>query len=322
MLRRGFLRFGLSFGCLLLLCGTQVVAQDYPNKTIRIVAAHPPGGGADIFVRYFAEKLQPMAGQPVIVENKPGADGAIGNGTVIHAKPDGYTILINLSNAVIGNTFFMKDADYDPLKALAPIALLGKNGLILITGPKTGVTNFQEALKLAKSKSTKFGVTSAGTRTAMELLKLEAGLDFLHVNYRGAADALSAVASGEVDFAFSDPVSALGQVNQGRVIPLAVSTSERSSVFPNLPTLAQEGVTGYDFDTFWGAWAPAGTPDDIITKLEGWLLAIARTDATKDNLRKFGMEAATGDHKALAEEMAHNIATWELAVRKAGIEKQ
>lgn len=251
--------------------GTTAQAQtgSYPNRPVTIVVAFAPGGMTDIVSRSLAKELSETFKQPFVIENKAGAAGQIGTEYVAKRPADGYTLLVSATGHVIAPVM-QKKVNYDPVKDFEAIAILAKAPNLLVVNPQVPVHNVPEFLKWAKTQpNVPYATAGAGgsTHLAGELLRTESGLPLTHVPYRGAAPATSDTVAGQVPMAFQDSMSVSAFINSGKLRPIAITSAERSSVFPNLPTLKESGFKDFDVYTWLGLYAPAGTPADIVAAL-------------------------------------------------------
>jgi tripartite-type tricarboxylate transporter receptor subunit TctC len=256
-------------------------AQSYPDRPVRVIAGYPAGGGGDTLVRYYAAQLEKATGQKFVVENKVGANGKIATDATLSAKPDGYTLLIHGTAAVVGNTFLMKDPGYNAMD-LQPVATLAESVFTLTVGPESKARTLKElvaSLKAADGKM-KYGSATGVTLVASEKFLLETGTKAERVNYKGTVDAAREMVSNQIDFLFADATFAIAQAKQGRLKILAVTSGGRLPSAPELPTMAEAGVP-YIFTPKWAAWFPKGTPDEVVQKMGGLLRDIAKTEETK-----------------------------------------
>lgn len=245
-------------------------AQDYPVKPVRIVAPFSAGGGADSVARLIAEKLSESFGRQVVVDNRPGASNIIGTDLVAKAPPDGYTLLLAINNHVINASLFPK-LPYDTERDFAPITLIGINPFILIVHPSLPAQSVQDLVRLARARPGALNYASAGNGTAAhvaaELFNVRAKVKMTHIPYKGVSQAVIDVVSGNVQLMFPSPGSAIAQAKAGRLRLLAVTTRERVKALPDVPTIAESGVPGYEFSNWWGLLAPRGTPDAVVQRL-------------------------------------------------------
>ena len=249
---------------------SQAAAQGFPNKPVRLIIAFTPGSSTDIIGRAVAAKLQEMWGQPVVAENRTGAGGSIGSAAVLREAADGYTLLAN-SSAHVANPAIYASLPYDTLKDFANIAPLAGGPNVLIVGQETGWKSFADFVAAAKAKPGSLNFSSAGigsgTHFNLEKLKLMAGIDVAHVPYKGTPEAIGDTIAGRVCCYFAPINAALPHVKGGRAIALAVSSAQRSSLLPEVPTIAESGVPGFDYTLWVGLWGSAALPPDIINKL-------------------------------------------------------
>lgn len=284
----------LALASAMALASTAGAASSYPDRPITIVVPVAPGGTVDMLARILAKGLSEQFGQPIVVENKAGASGTIGTRHVAEAKPNGYTLL------AIANTFasvpeFLPNAGYDALKDFAPITQTCSIPMVLVTPPDSPQTTVQHFIDSAKNRKGQLTMGSSGLGStgyiAAELFGNQAHVEFLHVYYKGNSKALLDVMSGQLDAMF-DQVSTSGpNVKAGKLRALAVTTLKRSPMLPDVPTLDQAGLTGFQDETFNGLLAPAGTPDDVIAKLHTAVSKVLNTSAVRERLAQQGIEA-------------------------------
>jgi tripartite-type tricarboxylate transporter receptor subunit TctC len=256
-------------------------AQGYPDRAVKVIAGYPAGGGGDTLVRYYAAQLEKATGQKFVVENKVGANGKIATDTTLMAKPDGYTLLIHGTAAVVGNTFLMKNPGYDAMD-LQPVATLAQSVFALTVGPESKAGSLKELvanLKAANGKM-KYGSATGVTLVASEKFLLETGTKAERVNYKGTVDAAREMAANQIDFLFADATFAIAQAKQGRLKLLAFTSAERLSTAADVPTMTEAGLP-YVFTPKWAAWFPKGTPNEIVAKMGTLLRDIAKTEDTK-----------------------------------------
>ena len=311
-------------GLLVASFGQPAMAQTFPEQDIRIYCGFPPGGGADVFVRYLAEKLKPLAGKTVIVENKTGAGGNLAVEAVTHAKPDGHTIVISSGGPVSYNVHLYKRLGYDPVKDLSPITSLVSFPFVLVVDPKRNINSVPELVAAMKKRATpgSYGAVGGTPIVLSEMLKYLGGFDAIQVMYRTAPDSLNDLASGNLDFMFMDPTAALAQVRAGRLKALAVSTPQRSPSAPDLPTMEEVGFKGVDRMSWFAAFLPANVPEPVVTKLNKWFNEILATDETKQFFRNVGAEVYPGTPQDLTRLQKDEIAKWADLVKLAKMEAQ
>jgi tripartite-type tricarboxylate transporter receptor subunit TctC len=269
-------------------------AQTWPAKPIRVVVNFPPGGAADQLARAVGVPLQEALGQPVVVENRAGANGNIGGEVVAKSPADGYTLLMSSGGMVSVNPHIYPKMAFDPAKDLVPVASAARVLVYLVAKPALPADNIQDFIKYVKANPGRLSYGSPGSGSsphlAGEMLKSQAGLFAVHVPYRGAAPALQDLLAGQLDFYF-DPGIGLQQVKAGKLKLLAVGSPKRSPMFPNVPTLDEAGLKGFDADTVFGFYAPAGTPPDVIARLNREINKVLATQAVKDRVLALGGEA-------------------------------
>ena len=269
-------------------------AQAWPSKPLKVVVNFPPGGAADQIARSIAQPLQDALGQPVVVENRAGANGNLGGEVVAKSPADGYTLLMSSGGMVSVNPHIYNKMSFDPAKDLTPVASAARVLVFLTVRPTLPVENIKELMGYIKSNPGKLSYGSAGNGSsphlAGEMFKSQAGLFAVHVPYRGAAPALVDLLAGQIDYYF-DPGIGLNQVRAGKLKLLAVGSMKRSPLFPNVPTLHEAGLTNFDADTVFGFYAPTGTPAAVITKLNTEINRILATAAVKEKIAALGGEA-------------------------------
>jgi tripartite-type tricarboxylate transporter receptor subunit TctC len=298
-------------------------AQTYPSQDIRLICAFPPGSGADVLVRYFAEKLRPITNRTVIVENKAGAGGNIATEYVARAKPDGYTIYVHAATAVAANQHLFKKPPVDAAKAILIAASINRQPFMLVVDAKSSYKTVAELTAAMKQKGDKATyATAAPTGTIMgEIYKDVTGIKAVEVNYKTAPDSLNEMLSGKVDYGMHDPVFSLAQQREGRLRILAVSTATRLQANPDTPTMTESGVP-MDLTGWWAAMLPAGTPKPIIDKVNQWFSEIVQTDETRKFLNSFGGDPFVNSPEAGQELFLKAIKDWGDFVRIAKIVPQ
>ena len=269
------------------------VAQQYPSKAIRFVVPYVPGGGTDTVARLTGQKLSEALGQAVVIDNRPGAGGVIGGEIVAKSPPDGYTIMLASSSPITVAPHIQKRMPYDPLKDFTPVTLIAIVPALLAVHPALPVKSVKDLIALAKAKPGALTFSSSGNggtgHVSGEMFKMLAGVDMLHVPYKGTAPATTAVVSGEVSLTFGNMISLLPQVKTGKLRALAVTTAKRSAVLPNIPTVA-ETLPGYLSGPWYGVLAPAGLPPAILSRLNQELVKVVHSREVSDSLRSEGAE--------------------------------
>jgi tripartite-type tricarboxylate transporter receptor subunit TctC len=301
-------------------------AQEWPARTIRVIVAFGPGGGTDIIGRIIAQSLQEKLGQPVVVENRPGAGGTLGNEAVARADKDGYTLGIMTAGQIIA-AVMNKSLRYDTMTAFDPISLVATAGLIIVTRPDFPADNVKELVAAAKANPGKITFASPGfgatQHFAGELLKQIAGVDMLHVPFRSSPEATSAMLGGQVDVLCETVSAVLGQVASGQLKALAVTGKDRFPAVPDVPAAIESGVLpGYDVTTWYGFFAPRGTPGAIIAKLNKTLNEILAQDEVKVRLTTAGVVVQGSTAEAFGKHMADEFVRWNAVRERAGIPQQ
>ena len=297
------------------------VAQGYPNKPIRIIVPFSAGGFADVPGRVLAQKLSERVGQPVVVENKPGAGATIGADFVAKSKPDGYTLLIVSSTHVIGPWLY-KSLPYDALKDFEPVAKFAEGPYVLVVHPSLGVNTVQELVAAAKAQPGRIDYVSSGNGSAQHLVTAMfssmTGAPLNHVPYKGSGQAMQDLSGGQVKVGFVGMPNALPHIKAGRLKPLAVSSGKRHPDLPDVPTVAEAGVPGFDATLWLGLLAPAGTPPDVVAKLQAELVrALADADAQR-GFQSSGVDVATDTPKEFGALLRSESDKWGKVVRETG----
>ncbi|MFT8245737.1 Bug family tripartite tricarboxylate transporter substrate binding protein [Roseomonas sp. BN140053] len=300
-------------------------AQTYPSSPIRIFCGFPAGGGGDIIVRWLGDKLRERAGQPVVVDNRAGAMGNIAADAAAKARPDGYNLIMMPSTVAAGNAHLFKRPAFDILRDFEPLCTLCRLGFVLMVNPEkvpvSSVAELTAWLRARKGDAT-FGSPGTSALVCAELYKSRAGVGAFAVSYRGMAAALIDMANKQLDFLFVDAALALEPVRDGRFRALAVTTEDRVPFFPGVPSMAEAGVPGYAFDTWWAAYVPAGTPAPIAARLSGWLREIVALEETRSFLAGIGTEPMAHPPEQIRTLLQEDLQHWAELVRLAGIEPQ
>jgi len=317
---------GIAF-LTLAFCGVSgAQAQTYPSKTVRLVLPFPPGGGTDVVGRLLAQKLAPPLGQQVIVENRAGAGGRIGTELVAKSPPDGYTLLLGTSSVMGTSPALYQKLPYDMPKDFAPISQVAYTAYVLVMHPSVPVTSVKGLIALAKSKPGRLTYASSGgggaAHLAGELISSMAGVRMIHVAYKGSAPGMFSVVSGETDFMFTNTLPALPQVKNGRLRALAVTTPQRSALLPGVPTVAESGMPAFEVQQNYGILAPAGTPREIVNRLNQEIGKVMGTDDAKSRLLADGSEAKVGTPEELEKAIVAEIEKWQKVVKQAGIREE
>jgi len=305
-----------------LLPATALAQDSYPAKPVRVLVGLAPGGGTDIQTRLFAQKLTEAFNRPFVVENRPGAAGTVAYAQVAKSPPDGYTLIGVTSGYTITPHIYKKLA-YDPAKDFAPISLVSQAPFILVVHPSLPAKSVKDLLLLARAKPGALNNASAGlgssTHMAFELFKALSGVKITHVPYKGTGPALVDVMSGQVHMLFGNVLSTLTHVKSGRLRALAVTTGRRSKVLPELPTIAEAGVPGYENSTWHGWLAPAGTPPAILNRLNAELVKAAQGPDLQEKLAADGGEGVGTTPAEFARLIATETVRWGKVIKEAGI---
>ena len=316
---------GLALG---LLVGTlawlpNAGAQEYPTKPIRLVITYPPGGNTDLVGRALALKLGEFMGQQVVVDNRGGAGGVLGSMITAQSAPDGYTIMLGTSAGMVINPLLSRKLTYDPVRDFAPVSMVVIVPQLLVINPQLPVKNVRELIAFAKAKPGYLNAGSSGVGTpnhfGTELLKWLAGVDIVHVPYKGGAPALTDLLGGQIQMAFSSVPAVLPHIKAGRLVALGVGSAKRSPALPNIPTIAEAGVPGYEYTTWYGIFAPAKTPRTLIARLNAEIVKAMETPDIKDRFTALGGDPDPGTPEELRAYMANESAKWAKIIKAANI---
>jgi len=298
-------------------------ADAFPDKPIVLVIPFPPGGPTDAMARTLAAEMKERLGQPMIVENRAGAGGNIGAEYVARAAPDGQTLLFGTSGPLAINASLYRKVNYDPVKSFAPVIQVGHLPNILVVHPSVPAKNVKELIAYAKSNPNKLSYASSGngasSHLAGVLFNASAGVDLQHIPYKGTGPALNDLLGGQVSMSFTDVLTALPYVKAGKLRALGVTTTERSQALPDVPTVAEQGVPGYDVSVFFGIVAPAGTPPDRIAKLNQAFVEVLDTPKVKQLFASQGLEPAPASTpQQLGKFIQAQVTKWAGVVKQAG----
>jgi len=294
-------------------------AQTYPSKPIHLIVAFPPGGSVDAVARVVAPSLSESLAQPVVVENRSGASGNIGTELAARAKPDGTTLLIH-TIPFVANAHLYERMPYDPLADFAPVSLLCSSPAVLIVHPSVPAHSVAELLQLARSKPGALNYSAAGAGTnphiAGELFNMLANVDIVAVQYKGGGPALVAVLGGEVGITFQNISEAVPHVNSGRLRALGVTSAKRAAALPEVPTIAESGVPGYEFTTWHGVLAPKGTPRELVLLLNAKLVSVLHTPALSARFAQMGLDVIASTPEEFSAHLKKELEKWGRVVRE------
>ncbi len=297
-------------------------AQTFPNKPIRLVCPFPPGGAVDIASRAVAHELTQSLGQPVTVDNRPGAGGNIGAEIVAKSPADGYTLLMTTSGIMAINPALYSKLPFDPLKDFSPVSMVVSLNNVLVVNPSLPFKSVKDVIAAAKAQPGKLTYASSGNGTSIhlsgELFKSMAGVDMLHIPYKGSAPAVTDLLAGQVNMMFDNIPSSLPHIKAGKLRALAVTGSKRSQLLPDLPTIAEAGVPGYDSYVWFGVVAPAGTPADMVQKLNAAIAKAAASPAFRGRLTEQGYDIVTSTPEQMTDSIRGELAKWGKIVKASG----
>jgi tripartite-type tricarboxylate transporter receptor subunit TctC len=298
-------------------------AQDFPNRPVRIVVPWPPSGNVDITARTVAPALAEALGQQVIVENRPGAGGTTGTAAVAKSPPDGYTLLLGSSGTVTNAPAVYKNIAYDPVKDLTAIGPIQSVPMVLTAAPKTPVTNFADFTAYARSKPGEVSIASAGNGSsnhlALELMMRQTGLKLVHIPYKGSGPAITDLLGSQVETMMDQMTASIGHIRDGRIKALAVTSKLRSPSLPNVPTLAELGLAGYEASTFTGLFGPAGMPPAVVEKLHAALEKALGVESVRERYRSIGGEVMSMTQPDFAAYVRTDFEKWRQVAREANI---
>ena len=305
---------------ILLTCAA--LAAEYPTRPVSIVVAFTPGGPSDVLARIIGKRLNEILHQPFIVENRPGAGGNIAAEQVVNATPDGYTLLMGNNSILATNAALYKKLNYNPEKDFIPISLIGSQANILVVNPSVPANSLAELIALAKASPGTLNFASSGhgaaAHLAGELFRTEAKINIVHVAYKGAAPALQDVIAGHVQMMFATAASVIGLIKQGKVRALAVTTPKRTALLPDLPTMDELGLKGFDATTWHGLVAPTGTPRPVIDTLHFAIMEALKDPATQKLLTDLGVDIIGSTPKEFEAYIHSEIPKWTAVVKASG----
>jgi tripartite-type tricarboxylate transporter receptor subunit TctC len=301
-------------------------AQSYPSKPIRFIVPFPPGGGNDTMARTFGQKMTERLGQPVVIDNRPGAGGNIGAETAAHALPDGYTIFLGGVGSHGINPNLMLKPPYDPIRDFAPVSLIASAPMLVVVPLSLPVKSMSDFVQLAKSRPGELNFASSGAGSiahlAAELLNSMAKIKLEHVPYKGTGPALTDLLAGRVQVMFNSTVSVMPQVRAGKVRALATTAAKRSPTLPDLPTVAESGVPGYEAASWYGVLVPARTPRAIVMKLNSEVAQIAQLPEVRERLAADGADPGGNSPEEFGAFIRRELARWKTVIEQAKIPRQ
>ncbi|KNE25701.1 MULTISPECIES: Bug family tripartite tricarboxylate transporter substrate binding protein [Achromobacter] len=296
-------------------------ADTYPSKPITMVVPFPPGGSTDVIGRLFAAKLGERLGQTVVIENKPGANTSIGAVAVARAAPDGYTLLITGAPTFTSNPLLYPNLNYDPVKSYEYVAVAGSTPFVILTNPQTGIGTVADITSKSATQALSFGSFGNGStpHIAGESLAQRTGAKLLHVPYRGSAPAMTDLIGNQIPLSIDTLVAGLPQIKAGKVRAVALTGGERSPLVPDVPTVAESGVAGYDFQTWFGVVMPKGTPEPVVTKMSKEIQAVMAEPDTRARLQELGFDATYQDPAAFRAKVQRELERNVAIIKAAGI---
>ena len=301
-------------------------AQSYPNRPIKLIAPFPPGGTSDVLGRLIAQKLSESLGQPVIVENRPGASGNIGHEMAAKALPDGYTILLSNSSTVVNNPFLYKQMPFDWYKDFTPITMVAIAGQVLVVNPNVPAKSVSELTALVRANPGKYNFGSGGkgiqSHISGEMYKNAANVDIVHIPYKGTGVAVADAVAGQIQMVFADMAPAVPFVKSNKLRPLAVTSLQRSSTLPDVPTMAEQGYPGFEASVWWALAAPKGIPSSVVDRInQDWSKIMATADI-KDAFERLGVTPLYSKPEVVFEKSRAESPIIGEVMRKAGIETE
>lgn len=320
------LRICAAITCIAAMLATSGVAlaQAYPVKPLRLVVPFGPGGSNDIVARILAQKLTEAIGQPVIVENRPGAGGTVGTDLVVKSAPDGYTIMIGATSTIAANVGLYPKRNFDPVKSLTPIGQIAEGAFLMAVPAASPARTVREFIELARGKPGQLNYGTSGRGSSMhlmgEMFKMLAKVDMVHVPYKAGGPAIADLAVDRVQLLYSDLAALLPFVKGGQVRALAVTTPKRSALLPDLPTMAEAGVPGYDATSWYGILGPAGLPREIVMRLNAEFSRIVHSADGKERFAGLGIEPVTGTPEEFANYIRAQVVKWSEVAKSSGVE--
>jgi len=301
-------------------------AQTYPNKPIRIIIAQAPGSATDVISRVVGNRLSEALGQPIVVEARPGAGGAVGTEAAARSTPDGYTLFMGNNSTHGSNPAVYPKLPYDAVKDFAPISFVASVPYVLVVEPSLPASSVQELIAFARSRPGKMNYASAGNGSThqfcAELLKSTAGIDMVHIPYKGSPPGIAALLAGEVSLMFANLTDIGAQIRSGRVKPLAVTTLKRAELLPNVPTMVEAGVQDFEITSWFGLLAPAATPAPVVARLNAEMVKVLAREDVKSTLGAQGLNVSSSSPEQFAAHIKSEIARFSRIARTAGIKAE
>jgi tripartite-type tricarboxylate transporter receptor subunit TctC len=314
---------GIYLGLCIAVFAASAAAQDFPSRAVKIVVPYPPSGNVDITARTIQPALGDALGQPIVIENRGGAGGTIGTTAVVKSPPDGYTLLLGSSATVTAGPAVMKHPPYDPFKDLVPVGAIQRAPIVLTVAPKTPVANFAEFVARARARPGQVTIASAGNGSsnhlAIELLMRQADLKLLHVPYKGSGPALTDLIGSQVEAMMDQLTASIGHIREGRIRVLAIASLRRSPLLPDVPTLDELGVKGYEASTFTGLFVPAGTPAPVVEKLAASLRKAMTNETVRERFRTMGVDVMDISRAQFIAYVRSDYEKWQKLGREADI---
>ena len=298
----------------------------YPNRPIKFIAPFPPGGSSDVLCRILGEKLADGLGQPVTVENRPGASANIGHEYAAKQPADGYPILLSNSSTLVTNRYLYTRLPFDPTADFSPVSMVASAGQVLVLHPSVPATSVRELIALARAQPGKLNFGSGGkgiqSHISGEMFKSAAGIEIVHVPYKGTVQAVSDLVAGHVQIVFSDMVPAMPHIRAGRLRPLAVATRERTAVLPHVPTMIEAGVPGYEASVWWAVMSPKGTPEAVVGRLNAELGRIVKLPDVQERYANLGVSTEHSTPAHVIERIQSDSPRIAAALKAAGVEPE
>ena len=319
-------RFTLLCRLAMLACALTMApagAQQYPTKPVRIMVPYAPGGGTDILARLFAQRLTEAWGQSVVVENRPGADGVIGSEVIVNSPPDGHNLVLVVAAHLI-NPFVKARLPFDVVKDFTPVTLVSASPWVVVVNPTVPANNIRELIALAKAQPGKlvFGSSEPSSRLAGEQFKVQAGVDLLHVAYKGGSQIMTDLLGGHIQVGFTSVLTVLQHYKSGKLRVLGVGGRNRSPSMPDIPTVIEGGLPGYETSAWYGLYAPSATPADVVNKIQREIARIARLPDVRERLTQLGAEPVANTPEEFAAFGRSEYAKFERLVREAGMKPE